>query len=282
MSEPSEQVKRRFPWWALLAVGVLIIGAGLAWLFQYRIQDFFQPAETLPPSLSPAANNGDPESEGGTVYETDFSGDLSDWDLFDDGIISAESAGEQLVVEVDSSVDAGGYSGLNYTLDDFVLEVDATKLEGSDNNAMFVVFRLTDGGNYNRFDISSDGWYSVSRVRDGLQTVVSDWMESPAINTGDATNHIRIEAVGDSFQFAVNGEMLPLCVSYEEGMQPIPMDGECIGGEMTETWTNGDLPQGRVGMGVQGFAEFDGVETTPAQATVAFDNVVITEPGTTD
>lgn len=279
--EPSVQERqRRFPWWIIPGVLVLIVAVGVVWVFRFRIQRALQPAPTPPPALAAPAE-GDEGGTAGTLYETDFSGDeaLADWELFDDGIIAAAGEDGRLVVSVDSLMDAGGYSGLNYTVGDFVLNVDATKLDGPDNNAIFVVFRLADGENYNRFDISSDGYYSLSRVRDGVQTVVSDWMPSPAINTGDETNELRVEAVGDTFRFEVNGEPLPLCVSYEEGVQPIPSDGECVGGEMAGEWVNDDIASGKIGLGVQGFAGFDGQQTTPAQATVAFDNVEITAPG---
>jgi len=271
---------RRFPWWIIPVALVLIVAFSVGWLFRFRIQRLLEPAPTLPPALS-APGDGDTAGTGGLLYQTDFADDeaLADWELFDDGVIAAAGEDGQLVVSVNALMDAGGYSGLNYTLDDFVLEVDATKLDGPDNNAIFVVFRMVDGQNYNRFDISSDGYYSISRVRDGVQSVVSDWMPSPAINTGDGTNRLRVEAVGDTFRFAVNGEPLTLCVSYEEGVQPIPTTEECVGGEMVEEWVNDDLPRGKVGLGVQGYTGFDGQQTTPAQATVAFDNVEITAPG---
>src|SRR5690606_7790351 len=221
--ESQRRSPRRFPWWIIPVALALIVMLAVGWVFRYRIQRLLEPAPTLPPALA-APDDGDTAGTGGLLYQTDFADDeaLADWELFDDGVIAAAGEDGQLVGSGNALMDAGGYSGLNYTLDDFVLEVDATKVDERGNNAIFVVFRTVHGQNSNRLDISSDGYYSISRVRDGVQSVVSDWMPSPGINTGDGTNRLRVEAVGDTFRFAVNGEPLTLCVSYEEGVQPIP------------------------------------------------------------
>ena len=74
-----------------------------------------------------------------------------------------------------------------------MLDVDATKLDGPDDNGIIVVFRLTDTDNYNRFDISSDGYYTLSIARDGVRLVISDWAASDAIlhdsTTGDGCTY---------------------------------------------------------------------------------------------
>jgi len=280
MAGQLESQRRRSRWWIIPLVLVLALAAAVVWIFRFRIARVFEAAPTAPPTLAvPSAGEG----EVAVLYETGFDADAeADWELFSDGIISAGIEDGRLAVGVNSLVDAGGYSGLNYTFGDFVLEVDATKVAGPDNNAMFVVFRLTDVQNYNRFDISSDGYYSLSKVRDGIQTTVSDWMPAPAILTGDETNRIRVEARGDTFRFAVNGEALPLCISYEEGVRPIPMDGECNGGEMADEWVDASQPQGKIGLGVQGYTGFDGEQTTPAEAAAAFDDLVIAAPKAAD
>ncbi len=294
--------RRRFPFWIIPVLLIVALSlSGGYWLFRPRIERALERPATLPPpppTLTPSA--GDDQTPGrlaepgrtadpgqaappGLIYQTDFENEaqFADWEQYDDGIISAQIVDGQLVVDVDALSDTPAWSGLNYTFDDFVLEVDATKLAGPDDNGILIIFRLTDSLNYNRFDISSDGYYTVSMVRGGVPRVVSDWNTSPAINTGDATNHITLNASGEMFSFAVNGETLKLCVSYEEGVQPLwnPATGECLGGNITDVWRNTDLPRGRVGLGAQGFTGFDGENTTPAQATIGFDNLVITRPG---
>lgn len=258
----------------------MLIGAALVWLFRPRLERAFERPPTLPPP-PPTSSEGGAGAED-LLYAADFD-DLeqaADWELYNDGIIAAQIAEGMLVVSVNALEDKGAWSGLNYTFEDFVLEVDAKKLAGPDNNGMVVIFRLTNAANYNRFEISSDGYYRLSMVRGGVSRIVSDYNRSAAILIGEATNHITLRAVGDAFTFAVNGQPLALCVSDDPAVQPLwdIAGGTCLGGEVTEVWRNADLPRGRVGLGVQGFAGFDGENLTPAQATVGFDNLVIAKP----
>ncbi len=287
--QPNEPERRRARWWVIpLIVIALALVLAFLWVFRFRIQRAFEPAPTLPPPPPAAAEAGEAAGSegggeaGGVLYQTAFDDPAGgeDWELFDDGIVAARIEEGLLVAEVGAITDQGTWSGLNYTFEDFVLDVDAVKLGGPDNNGIIVIFRLVDNENYNRFDISSDGYYRLIAVRDGVQRVVSgDWAFSPAILTGDATNHLRVEAAGDTFRFAVNGEPLRLCISEDEDTQPIPMEDECLGGEYVMEWTNGDLMRGKIGLGAQGFTGFDGEQATPAEATIGFDNLVITDAG---
>jgi hypothetical protein len=263
---------------AILALLVLI-GGGLAWLFQGRIRAALQPAATLPP---PPPGQGE-----GILYQTNFDDPAAaaDWELIDDGTVTTAITGGQLVVGVNAPTDTGTWSAMNFTYGNFVLDVDATKLAGPDDNGIIVLFRLTDDQNYNRFDISSDGYYSVSKARAGQNLLVSDLNFSSAILTGGATNHIRITAVGNTFRFEVNGTPLLLCVSDDPNVQPIwdttSAEPACIGGQVVDAWTDDAQPQGKIGLGAQAFVGFDGQNTTPAQATVGFDNLSIRTPEST-
>ncbi len=271
--------RRRIPWPVFVLIPGLLIAAALVWVFQGRIAELLERPATLPPPPPGEGSTGT-----GILYQTDFSdAAAADWEpAFDDGSVSAAVAGGQLLVDVNALTDTGTWLAMNFTYADFVLEVDATKLGGSDDNGIIVLFRLVDDGNYNRFDISSDGYYSVSRARGGQPLLVSDWNASPAILTGAATNHIRITAIGSTFRFEVNGTPLLLCTSSDPGIQPIwdasAAEPTCLGGQVTDVWQDADLMQGKIGLGAQGFVGFDGQNSTPALATIGFDNLIIRAP----
>ncbi len=273
----GEKVRqRRFPWWVIPVGLVVIIGGGLAYIFQGKIREVTMPRATLPPEISPAGQGGTP----GLLYQAAFDdpGAAKDWEIFNDGRISAAFKDGLLVVGVNALTDTGTWSGLNYTFQDFVLDVDATKIAGRDDNGIIVVFRLTDKENYNRFDISSDGFYSLSIARKGIRRTVSDFNASQDIQKGNALNHIRIMAKGDTFKFEVNGTPLMLCWSTDPNIQPLwdPNNpGKCLGGTLTDTWQNGDIPKGKIGLGAQGIP---GPNGEPAATTIAFDNLVIKSP----
>jgi hypothetical protein len=267
---------RRFRWGlAVLVLLVLVVLGGLIYLLQYRIADLFEASATLPPTAS--GGGGTP----GVLYFTNFDAPSADWEMFNDGFISSEIKDGQLVVGVNALTDTGAWSGLGYTFDDFVLDVDAAKLDGPDDNGMIVVFRLVDKQNYNRFDVSSDGYYSLSKVREGVPMVISEWNASPAIQVGGASNHIHLTAIGDTFRFEVNGTQLMLCTPTDTATKPLwdPNNpDQCLGGALVDVWQNADLTRGRIGLGAQGFVGFDGENTTSAVATIGFDNLVIKMP----
>ncbi len=283
-----ERPRRKRRWWIIPVILAVLIGGAAAYVYRFKIRRAFEPAATLPPppptaaaGESAAGGSGSPVPAG-PLYETTFDGDQppDEWEQFDDGIVSAAISDGRLLVEVNALVDTGTWSGLNYTFEDFDLEVDAQKVEGGDESAILILFRLLDESDYNRLDIYADGYYSLSAIRDGEFQVISDFNKSEAIITGDGVNRISVSARGDQFSFAVNGETLPLCVAVDEGTRPLwdIQTGLCLGGEITETWKNDDLPRGKIGLGVHAYVGFDGESSTAASATAAFDNLVIQEP----
>lgn len=281
MSERAERNndrKMRRKGRGLIIATLIIVGAIalLIWLYGPRIMASLRGSATLPPEAA--------SDEAGVLYTTSFDAaeDFADWELFDDSVIAARSGAGELILSINAVSDTGAWSGLALTFSDFALTVDAKKLEGPDDNAIFIVFSMIDASNYNRFDISSDGFYALTAVRDGLPRVISDWHGSEAIQMGDTTNIIGIRAKEGSYTFTVNGQTLPLCVAPNADSQalwdPFAAEAACIGGEITDVWQNADLPQGKIGLGAQGYTGFDGENTTMAYTVIAFESVTITRP----
>lgn len=94
---------------------------------------------------------------------------------------------------------------------DFVMEADATQLEGPDNNAYGLIFRYgLDSSDFYVFAISGDGFYALyidGGDRESPQMIV-DWTETSAVIQGNATNQLKVVAAGDTFSLYVNGESL--------------------------------------------------------------------------
>lgn len=278
----SEHIRRRFPWWIVVVVLVLVVGAGLVYAFQFQIEEAFAPKPTAPPP--PPGSDGGQALPPGILYQTTFDDPTGakDWDIFGDGTISSEFKDGRLVVGVNAMTDTGAWSGLNFTFEDYVLDVDETKIAGPDDNGIIIIFRMTDKQNYNRFDISSDGYYAVSKVRNGVPTTVSNFpiVPSPAIKTGGETNHIRVTARGGVYSFEVNGIPLKLCVSSDPNSKPLwDQNGGCLGGALADSWQDPDIAKGKIGLGAQGIVPHtDDQNPQPALATIAFDNLVVKSP----
>jgi hypothetical protein len=130
----------------------------------------------------------------------------------------------------------------------FILEVDATQIGGPDNNSYGVIFRYgLDAKEFYAFLISGDGFYVFTVDGPDRQEpeLLVNWTESPAINKGAQTNHIKVVGVGESFKYYVNDQLL------------------------------GEVQDARLGTGSVGF--FAGT-LKESGVQVSFDNLKISQP----
>ena len=128
---------------------------------------------------------------------------------------------------------------------DFVLDVDAQQEAGPNDNTYGVIFRYQDDRNFYRLDISGDGYFAVFKRKDGVWTKVQDYVETPAVKQGNATNHLQVIAKGNQFTCSVNGETV-------------------------KTFSDGDFPAGNVGVTAGTLFDNAGVQ-------IAFDNLKVSE-----
>lgn len=94
---------------------------------------------------------------------------------------------------------------------DGIYTVEATQVAGPDNNAYGVLFRVDDeNSDFYSFQISGDGFIWIGRYQGGIpetEPIVDDWwFESPAINQGNATNKLAVQAEGQNLIFFVNDQ----------------------------------------------------------------------------
>ncbi len=136
----------------------------------------------------------------------------------------------------------------NKPFSDFVLEADATHVEGPDANAFGLIFRFNQSTDeFYNFSIGADGYYVLTL--DGLNYTepqfIIEWNTSPEITLGKETNHLKVVVVGDKIEYFVNDEL--------------------VGEAFDATLVSGD-----VGFFVSSFDE-GGVH-------VSFDNLKVSEP----
>lgn len=132
-------------------------------------------------------------------------------------------------------------SGQNFS--DGVYEVEATQVDGPENNGYGMVFRLNEDTNdFYLFEVSGDGYVWIGLCQDGCSsatTLVEDgWFASDAVNQGNATNVLRVIANGPSMTFYVNdqevgtavdgtltsGDLGPLVETLGEGKVNVTFD----------------------------------------------------------
>ena len=146
---------------------------------------------------------------GDLLYSEDFSSSKSGWYTSWTGdFIASYKNGKYHLTEVPPNQWRSAFSPTSLNLSDFVLEIEATKEAGPDDNIFGVIVRAIDLRNYYAYILSSDGYYQVAKLQNNSWAYVSDWAKSSAIKTGNATNLIKIVCNGDKQSFYVNGVKL--------------------------------------------------------------------------
>ena len=197
-----------------------------------------------PPVLTPTP---EPETPSGVLWEENFEGDETDFDIFadDDGEAWLEDGELHLLNYTDSSY--GTWSLANNTFADAIIQVDSRFVGGSDDNWHQFACRYVDGDNYIIAEYSADGYVYAKAIVDGEEFIALEVTQEPVVEMGvDAVNTMRLECVGDTIRYFLNDELM---VEFTDE-QPAP----------------GDI--------VLGVSAMDG-----DYSEAAFDNLVVSEPG---
>lgn len=154
------------------------------------------------------------DAESGILFSDDFSSTSSGWDQFSSAEGSADynnGAYELIVNETNYDIWSNPY--LSFT--DVRVEVDATLAAGPEDNDFGIICRYVDIENFYFSYVTSDGYFSVGKLVDGNQELISgtSMTETDKVNSGSQVNHIRFDCVGSTLTLYVNGEQLG---SYED------------------------------------------------------------------
>lgn len=214
-----------------------------------------------------------PAESGTLLYAATFDAFNEDWAQYV-GRLSSEVVDGALRLSV-GETPAGPYSVTSPYFEDFDVRVQARAVEGPENNGFGIVFREQDPNNFYYFLISSDGFYHVGRILYGEVHVLSQWIETPSVNTGfNVANTLRIVGRADHFQFYVNDLPLLLCIPNDPNAESTwnYVESVCVDGSMQETLVDSSLAIGRIGV----------IATTilggGTGVVVDFDNVLVYGP----
>ncbi len=164
--------------------------------------------------IAPSSEAGGPPP--GILFQDDFADPSSGWDQVNnpEGITNYENGYYRILVNT-TDTDVWANPGLHFT--DVIIEVEATKAGGPDDNDFGVICRYKDIDNFYMFIISSDGYYGVGKVKNGELTLVGTDQLQPhkVIRQGAATNQIRADCIGSHLVLQVNGTTLADVVDGE-------------------------------------------------------------------
>jgi hypothetical protein len=158
--------------------------------------------------LTPAIG-GEIVPQGGVLFKDDFSDPGSGWMQGEDEFGKTEYSDGSFRINVTSDV-TGKVSIPRLYFKDVIIQVDATKVGGPDDNDYGVICRYQDENNFYFFEISSDGYYSIGKYRENqLQLLGMEQMQtSDAIHQGQSTNQIQATCIGSLLSLSVNGQKL--------------------------------------------------------------------------
>jgi hypothetical protein len=155
-----------------------------------------------------SATSGTPAEN--VFYRDDFSNETTGWSRArtDEGITDYENGVYRILVNLDNQ-DFLGTPGLALQ-SDVRVEVDANKVAGPDDNDFGVMCRYQDNNNFYQFFVSSDGYVGILKMVDGDSQNISggQLIDHPAVNMGNALNHIRADCLGDTLTMYVNGQQV--------------------------------------------------------------------------
>jgi hypothetical protein len=169
---------------------------------------------SLSPSVSPLPEvTFTPNTElsnSAVIFSDDFSDPQSGWDRADEADYYTDYYENSYRIIVNSDMSDSWANPDDNLFDDVIVEVDATKNAGPDDNDFGLICRSQSMNQFYYAVISSDGYYGISKViLDGSELVGRDSLEySNTINQGFATNHIRFDCIGDKLTLYVNGQQI--------------------------------------------------------------------------
>lgn len=176
------------------------------------------------------------------------------------------------------------WSALDRKFSDFDLRTRVRPVSGPMDNQFGVIFRYRDSENFYIFNVSSDGYYSLTKVKDGVRETVSTWVQSPVviqnepdrnglIARSNIVTEIRVVARGDQYRFFLNGEPVPLCLRGTNEFSMWADMAHCVeGGELTYIYEDSAFGQGRIALAAGSSADLSDA------VVVAFHDVVIVGP----
>ena len=159
---------------------------------------------------------------GGILFKEDFSDVSKGWSqvVESHGIMNYDENGYRMWVNT-PGYNYWSTAGLNFS--DVIMEVDASRLSGPEENRFGLICRYQDAENYYFFIISSDGYFGIGKVFNGETTLLGQEMMThySGILPGESLNHLKANCVGDNLSLYIND-------------QPVAMttDADFVGGDV--------------------------------------------------
>jgi hypothetical protein len=147
-----------------------------------------------------------------TLFHDDFSDPNSGWEFYENenGSAGYESGGYRLHVITANRLIWDTLPDIFQN--DIRIEVDATKIDGPDEDSLGVICHYQDNENYYYFAIANNGYAAIYKYLQGKFTVISSedgkWQKVDGIYPGSANNHIHADCIGNTLTLYANGAQI--------------------------------------------------------------------------
>jgi hypothetical protein len=148
-------------------------------------------------------------STGEVLYTDDFSDAESGWDIYNgDAGISEYLNGSYLINVKEPQFDRWALAHQEF--ENVSVQVDATKINGTDDNNYGIICNYMGLDQFYMFLISSDGYYMIQKkTAEGIYYLSGEWFEeSEQIKTGDETNTIRAVCGEGKLSLFINNKLV--------------------------------------------------------------------------
>lgn len=158
-------------------------------------------------TLAGFGDDGGNAGQANILFEDDFSSSGSGWDRYEDSEgLTDYSDGTYKIALYTNEMFYWANPYQNFT--DVIIEVEAGKVSGGNDMQYGIICRHADIDNWYALVISADGYAAVrKRVQGNELDYIAEWVQVPSINTGNATNNLRAECIGDRLALYVNGSL---------------------------------------------------------------------------
>lgn len=154
------------------------------------------------------------KADSNILFKDDFTSQSASWSRVDDssqGITEYADGGYRIYVDRANYYLWSNPDKVTQIPGDVHIEVDAAKVGGPDANDMGLICRYTDENNFYFFTVGSDGYYGISKIKDGNESLLGAdklQFDDKNIHTGNAANHLRVDCVGNKLSLYANGKLL--------------------------------------------------------------------------
>ena len=146
---------------------------------------------------------------GEAIFRDDFSSPWRGWESTPaPGSVTTYDQGVMRVAILGNATSVITVPGLDFG--DVRIEADALKVGGTDFNRIGLVCRYTDLQNYYFFVVSTDGFYGLGKVTDGVASLLGmpEMQRSEVIQPQGGVNHLRADCIGEDLTLYDNGRVL--------------------------------------------------------------------------